>query len=291
MEFIYNHPEQIKLKMNNCYKVFARQGEDYALQTNKIIITNFLPFVSLKDGDILFFKDNENNFHSFVVEINNDVINIPSDISGNKSVLYTMVDELYISLIFDYLLDGEYYKFLRLSPTKTQNVEIVEKQQDETDVEYQQRLDDYLIKNEDYYFTSLEMQDCKVIQELPIEMYWVSNVTYLVNSLMEKTTYRVNLYVTRHDEGNVITFGYKTMRGKKDNELKVQNVVIANPFDFNEVDLGAFALSTIDEVGMSFPMKKNNFLYIQFLIKGKGKIEINGLDVIYKNNRGLKTVG
>lgn len=287
MEFIYNYPEQIKLKMNNCYKVFARQGEDYELQTNKIIITNFLPFVPLKDGDILFFKDNENNFHGFVVEINNDVINIPSDISGNKNVLYTLTDELYISLIFDYLLDGEYYKFLRLSPIKRQNVEIVEKQQDETDIEYQQRLDDYLIKNEDYYFTSLEMQDCRVIRELPIEMYWASNITDLGNSLMEKTTYRVNLYVTRRDGDNVVTFGYKTMRG----ELEAQNVVIANPFDFNEVDLGAFALSTFSESGMSFPMKKNNFLYIQFLIKGKGKIEINGLDVIYKNNRGLKTFG
>src|SRR5690606_27626731 len=26
MEFIYNYPEQVKLKINNCYKVFARQG-------------------------------------------------------------------------------------------------------------------------------------------------------------------------------------------------------------------------------------------------------------------------
>jgi hypothetical protein len=52
-----------------------------------------------------------------------------------------------------------------------------------------------------------------------------------------------------------------------------------------------FAFSTFPEFGMSIRMKENNFLYIQFMVKGAGRIQLNALEIIYKLNRRLKTIG
>jgi hypothetical protein len=44
-------------------------------------------------------------------------------------------------------------------------------------------------------------------------------------------------------------------------------------------------------VAMSLPMKENNFIYIQFVVNGFGKIELNGIEIIYKANRMIRSVG
>ena len=113
---------------------------------------------------------------------------------------------------------------------------------------------------------------------------------------MEKTIYRSNVYATKKATSSDLYFGYKTMRRFK--SLTDTNIV---PFDLNvdisnlssleDLDFTSFAINTFEEFGMSLPMKENNFLYIQFIIKGEGRLELNALELIYKDNRRLKSIG
>ena len=57
------------------------------------------------------------------------------------------------------------------------------------------------------------------------------------------------------------------------------------------MDFNLFAINTLNEFGTSIPTKENNFLYIQFLVVGYGSVELNGIEIIYKSNRLLKTIG
>jgi hypothetical protein len=66
---------------------------------------------------------------------------------------------------------------------------------------------------------------------------------------------------------------------------------LSSDFNFDEVAFTQFALATFDTVALSRPMKENNFLYIQFILNGVGKIEMNGIEVLYKLNRMLKSIG
>jgi hypothetical protein len=50
-------------------------------------------------------------------------------------------------------------------------------------------------------------------------------------------------------------------------------------------------MTTFSETALSMPMKENNFLYIQFTLSGYGKIEMNAIEIIYKMNRMLKSIG
>ncbi len=68
-------------------------------------------------------------------------------------------------------------------------------------------------------------------------------------------------------------------------------IPLPNNFDFGELDFNMFTFSTFPEFGMSIRMKENNFLYIQFMVKGEGRIHLNALEIIYKLNRRLKTIG
>ena len=112
--------------------------------------------------------------------------------------------------------------------------------------------------------------------------------------------FRVNLYATKQSEGNILNFGYKTMRRLR--ELEDSNAIIvpimipdkidlSNNFNFNEMSFNIFSLNTFQESGLSLPMKENNFLYIQFMIHASGNVEFNGFHVVYKNNRSLKSIG
>ena len=44
-------------------------------------------------------------------------------------------------------------------------------------------------------------------------------------------------------------------------------------------------------MGASFPLKENNFIYVQFIVAGEGDIELNAIEVLYKLNRLLKSIG
>ena len=140
-----------------------------------------------------------------------------------------------------------------------------------------------------------------ISQREPIVFLWQSAMTDFGNNLMEKTIYRSNVYATKKATSSDLYFGYKTMRRFKsltDTIIVPTNIV---PFDLNvdisnlssleDLDFTSFAINTFEEFGMSLPMKENNFLYIQFIIKGEGRLELNALELIYKDNRRLKSIG
>ena len=133
----------------------------------------------------------------------------------------------------------------------------------------------------------------------PIVFLWQSSMTDFGNNLMEKTMYRANIYATKQETSNSLFFGYKTMRRFKNaettNSIKVLdfdiNTSIANQFDLNDLGFTLFSINSFEESGMSFPLKENNFLYIQFLVKASGRVELNAIEAIYKDNRTLKSIG
>ena len=113
-------------------------------------------------------------------------------------------------------------------------------------------------------------------------------MTDLNNNLMEKTMLRVNIYATRPSEGGSLVFGYKTM-GKA--EYLMKDIDVANQNSLEALNFNYFGFSSFSEMGSSSPIKESNFLYIQFQIVGTGQIELNAIEIIYKLNRRLKSIG
>ena len=119
-----------------------------------------------------------------------------------------------------------------------------------------------------YFFGNSGMQDFRIVAEKPIQFVWVSCITDFNNNLWEKTMFMANIYATKQTKENNLYLGCRTMR-----RLKALDEVIPLPnnFDFGELDFNMFTFSTFPEFGMSIRMKENNFLYIQFMVKGRGK--------------------
>ena len=148
-------------------------------------------------------------------------------------------------------------------------------------------------------FSSSGSKNAIISTREPIVFLWQSSMTDFGNNLMEKTMYRANLYATKQETSNSLLFGYKTMRRYKSidetNNIKVLdfdiNTSIANQFNLNDLGFNLFSINTFEESGMSFPLKENNFLYIQFLVKASGRVELNAIEAIYKDNRRLKSIG
>ena len=113
-------------------------------------------------------------------------------------------------------------------------------------------------------------------------------MTDLNNNLMEKTMFRTNIYATRQSKGGSLVFGYKTTR-KSDYFMK--DIDVANQSSLDALNFNHFGFNTFSEMGASFPLKENNFLYIQFEMVGTGQIELNSIEIIYKLNRRLKSIG
>jgi len=85
-----------------------------------------------------------------------------------------------------------------------------------------------------------------------------------------------------------MTFGYRTLRRLAGLGAPVD---LSNEFNLQDINYSQFSMATMDTVGFGLPMKENNFLYIQFTINGTGKIELNAIEIMYKLNRMLKSVG
>jgi hypothetical protein len=84
-----------------------------------------------------------------------------------------------------------------------------------------------------------------------------------------------------------MTFGFRTLRRL----AGLSNVIdLSNNFNLENVEYSQFSLATFNTLSMSVPMKENNFLYIQFVVNGYGKIELNGIEVVFKANRMLRSV-
>ena len=133
------------------------------------------------------------------------------------------------------------------------------------------------------------IKDVLIIEEEKVKLRWVSAILDFGNNLFEKTTFKANIYATRQKKENIINIGYRTMR--KSNYLMKDTLDVANPNSLETLNFNHFGFSTFSEMGASFPLKENNFLYIQFEIVGTGQIELNSIEIIYKLNRLLKSIG
>lgn len=285
-------------------QVFAKVTTDYAYVSfaNNLatfsIPGNSIKLLRLQDGDTIYFIDGSNVRHEYtigtVTSTNFTVVSQSStffETNSNISMMGFDASKKELYPIVAFIDNGNYY--FRYSLDKpvssftydnaTQNAALVAKLEE---------VNDYL----EIIVHNNSAVGGIISQREPIVFLWQSAMTDFGNNLMEKTIYRSNVYATKKATSSDLYFGYKTMRRFK--SLTDTNIV---PFDLNvdisnlssleDLDFTSFAINTFEEFGMSLPMKENNFLYIQFIIKGEGRLELNALELIYKDNRRLKSIG
>ena len=128
------------------------------------------------------------------------------------------------------------------------------------------------------------------IGEEKVKMTWTSAMFDFNNNMIEKTMFKTFIHGSKLSNNNTIKIGYRTMRRSKSIE-ETRRFAVPTMFNFEELDFRMFGVSTMSEYGMSIPTKENNFLYIQFLIEAEGQVELNSIEILYKMNRLLKTIG
>ncbi len=291
--YIKDNPQDYVFKLKQGFKVIGVEGVDYHIDKDNgmVVIDNSFAFRNISDGEKVYFKENaENDFVSIeVLGYNEDGLGFPynTQLDLDLSKIYMNIAELplKVSLIFEF----NNTTYFRLTPFTPNEVPFIKQENNETTVSYLERLNTYLVDNQDYIFTTEGPQDCYINKPTLVQTRWVSAITDLRSNLMEKTMFRANIYATRQSKGGSLVFGYKTMR-KGDYIIK-DTLDIANQNSLEELNFNHFGFNTFSEMGASFPLKENNFLYIQFEIVGTGQIELNSIEIIYKLNRLLKSIG
>jgi hypothetical protein len=281
-------PEKYSIEFDDGYKVIGKENVDYTINNGVVTYINDLSFRMIENGQTYFFKDANDNFYPFTVSdsIPFKSFNFNPATSGDKDVIYQNIANvpLYVTMVFTFL--GVNY--VRLSPYKPTEIIKTSRIVPESDTEYTARLLSLFKDNEDYFFKTSGMKDLIVNEEKPIEMLWISGITDFGNRLMEKKSYKFNIYATKKENENTVTIGYTTRR--RGFEETKNTLSVSNPNTFKRTNLSNYAMTTFRETGFSVPMKENNFLYMQILIEGVGQIEVNGFDILYIDNRLLKSV-
>ena len=304
LDSILTSPQNVSIKLEEGYKYQAELTTHFTFSNDIVTVVDDTKFADIIDGDTLYLKDGSNVFHAFVVSgfeaSDRTTFTIPPATLGLKTIIYTNISNvpLYVSLVFDYDIEpnGTYVKYIRLTKYRPTTVAILSKEGAESGSEYLIRLDEALNECDDYYFATPSLKDCVVNKEEFIKVIWYSSISSLGSNIFEKTMFRVNFYATKQDKTNIMKFGYKTARRLKTIDDTSESLIerqfnLPKVFNFEEMDFVNFAMNTFNEMGMSLPLKENNFLHIQFVIYAEGLIELNGIDIIYKNNRKLKTIG
>jgi hypothetical protein len=275
---------------NDAYILKGTSSNDYTISGDTVTINNLASFANIENGSVLFFKTTQNSFEKFTVlnligttfevypSIQDINILVPGDVNVTQIYQRVSDSELYIKDIYTH--NGT--KFITLTNTKPDSVNVISSTSLPS---IEQSMN---IRNNIVFSNNVVLRDVLVIKKTPINLRWVSAITDFGVAQMEKTSFTVNLYATKKEETNTIQFGHRTIRRMSGLSSPID---LSNNFDFNEVAYSSFALSTFNTVAISLPMKENNFLYIQFTINGIGKIEINAIEVVYKNNRMLKSIG
>jgi hypothetical protein len=299
IDTIITNETNISFTFPNIFKKIADiSRSDYHVDDGEVFVDNEIAFRNINDGDILYAFDSNAQLYGFEVtefEFNNRTMFVPKYISGNPvGILYIYKNysnvSLYLTNVFDYLIGDTIFKLFRLSPFKPEQVEYTEFEPD-TDLEF-------ILGNHDNndFLSSDTFLNCKINRESNINVLWYSAILDLNNNLMEKTMFRMNIYATKQEKENSLKLGYKTMRRLKGIEetnalLIEKQISLSNPFSFEQFNFHNLSISTFDEMGTSIPLKENNFLYIQFVVSAEGQIELNSIEIIYKLNRMLKTIG
>lgn len=215
---------------------------------------------------------------------------ILQNIIGEDSKDYSY-KKLYVSCMFDFYdnIDENWYKYYMLVPYKVEEYVLLERLQTESAYMYYARIQEYL-DNCLVYSSSFSSQNLIVIGEEKVKMTWTSAMFDFNNNMMEKTMFKTFIHGSKLSNNNTIKIGYRTMRRSKSIE-ETRRFAVPTMFNFEELDFRMFGVSTMSEYGMSIPTKENNFLYIQFLIEAEGQVELNSIEILYKMNRLLKTIG
>ncbi len=296
--FVFDNDRVFKLLATNDDADFEINN-----RTIKFVIKNEFAFRGVVDGDTLYLKwtgstsflpITVNNFEasgreSFTFEYFGTIEEPFFGNSGYEEKLYIDVSKQRL-YPFVYYKDGDKTKVI-LSPFY-QVPEVVESVGEALDLS-----SGY---HNQYIFQYKEgmMKDVLIIEEEKIKLRWISAILDFGNNIFEKTMFKANIYATKQEKENRIKIGYRTMRRFNrfyDEDMmanvRVKNIEASNPFDFGEVLFNLFSINTINEFASSIPMKENNFMYVQFIVVGEGDIELNAIEILYKLNRMLKTIG
>jgi hypothetical protein len=292
--FVNEDASKYVFKFASGYQTIGLKNVDYTITTvtspTLIVTVNVLnpsSFIGIKDGDEIFIDDGivgnfvkhiisgfeASNFTSFLITA------VPGQsmysLAANR--LYKSIANLpmYVTHIYTYnTIERFNLSFRKPDEIILNNTGITPL----TTIKFNSSQNGSASETVDMYRESLER----------IELKWVSAITDFGNSQMEKTMFRANLFATKKEQENSVMFGYRTMRRLSGYSDLID---LSNNFNFEQVDYNLFNLATFDTVATSFPMKENNFLYIQFTLSGYGKIEMNAIEIIYKMNRMLKSIG
>lgn len=288
--YIFSNASNYAFVVKSGYKVVGVNPTDFTESSGTVTVVDDNDFASITDGDTLYWKaSNANTFYSFEVagfEASNRETFTYVQASGERTRIYQSVADQKLYISHYWILGGVYY--FRLTPNRPTSAIQITQNNGESDGDFIIRINGLITSNEDYYFVSGGSQNA-LIEFVPyIITQWVSSITDFGNDLFEKTSFRLNIYATKQASSNNMTFGYRTLRRLAGLTSPVD---LSNEFNLQDIDYSQFSLATMDTVGFSLPMKENNFLYIQFTINGTGKIELNSIEVSYKLNRMLKSVG
>lgn len=309
--FIGNISEQARDIVNleiydDIYMMFASRNymgnEDFIIGFDGTFnILNDSKFYHLQDGDFIYFGI-EGNQKGVIVsgleESQGISFKIDLKLSEDDIIMYNSSNVLLSknvkkkNLVLDFsIVDNEDNEYFILSDFKHREYFKVKQESNESIEVFLDRVKRDYIVDSNYIFAKTGYLKGKEKVLLDINLKWVSPLLDFGNQLFEKTMFKTMIYGTKQEKENKLYLGYKTMR--RSDRLGTPSIVqdFSNSFDFDNVDFNLFAINTFNEFGASIPTKENNFLYIQFVLYGKGNIEVNGLNFLYKNNRMLKTIG
>jgi hypothetical protein len=289
--FVNEDASKYVFKFASGYQTIGILNVDYTISpfnNNLYFVSNPLSFVGIKDGDEIFFEKSDGGFAKAIVsnfEASGFAWFIATFVPGqfvlgvtsNRNKMFKSIANLPMYVTHLYIYND--FERLNLSFRKPDEITLNNTNiLPTTTIKFNSSLDGSASETVDMYRESLER----------IELKWVSAITDFGNSQMEKTMFRANLFATKKEQENSVMFGYRTMRRLSGYSDLID---LSNNFNFEQVDYNLFNLATFDTVATSFPMKENNFLYIQFTLSGYGKIEMNAIEIIYKMNRMLKSIG
>jgi len=285
-KFVFSDSENIDFidthfVFDGLYERIGIESVDYLVEENpnRIKVLHRGKFIGLDDEFTFYTFDSNNNIeYEYKGKFSENREYITADKVIGKKNIYINVSgkKLYVK-DFAITANQRYFTFARFKP------DYVKQYSQDSGVED---------ANFFIYIGNNPITNVVGIKEYPIEFSWFSSVFDFGNDLQEKTMFRFNLYATKQKESNYLYLGYRTMR-----RYETFSRGVSSRFDlpktnnFDNFSFTTYALSSFSESGISIPMKENNFLYIQFLIKGKGNAMINGIKIIYKYNRMLKSFG
>ena len=275
------------------YKVVGDSTEDYTESSGTVTVVDVNAFAPFTDGSKLYWETTQGGgfevteFTIAGFEASNRLTFTYGNTAGYKQGrIYENIAGRKLYITHFWQIGGVYY--FRLTLYRPTSATLVTQNQGETDTDFRTRLAGLFNEDEDYYFTSNDVIDTLIVHVPYINTRWVSAITDFGNNLFEKTSFRINIYATKQPSSNNMTFGYRTLRRLLGISAPID---LSNEFNLEDISFSQFSLATMDTVGFSLPMKENNFLYIQFTINGLGRIELNAIEITYKLNRMLKSVG